>query len=318
MAKRKGFADVLNAVNLNDAPATLKPEKQGVSSAESIILGKKPTVKSKEKLVHIADPKRCKVCSFHDRADVWFSEENCADLISSWKALGQQKPAIGRRIKDDPDFDFELFEGARRRWTAEHLNDTLELEVKNVTDQEAAALMESENADRQDISQFERALSYQRLIDQGIFESAREVGRGLNISKSNIATFIGAARLNKEPAIMALFPDLREIPLRPAQKLAGIMEKETELKGAVLAEAAMIAKLNKKPAASKILKRLIDATTDKPGTKPLKTYADENGKVWVQAETKKGELVLKVTEPGAGISKRDHKKLVNQALADFL
>lgn len=318
MAKRKGFADVLNAADLNDDTAILEPEKQGASSAESIILGKKPTVKSKEKLVHFADPKRCKVCSFHDRAAVWFSEENCADLISSWKAIGQQKPAIGRRIKDDPDFDFELFEGARRRWTAEHLNDTLEIEIKNVTDQEAAALMESENADRQDISQFEKALSYQRLIDQKIFESSREVGRALNIPKSTMAIYITAARLNNEPSIMRLFPDLREIPLRPTQKLVALIEKEPQLKGAVLAEAVAIAKLTSKPAASKILKRLIDATADKPGSKPLKTYADENGKVWVQAENKKGEVVLKITEQTVGISKRDHKKLVNQALADFL
>lgn len=316
MAKRKGFGEILTAAD--KSIEALPVDKQGASSSEAIMLGKKPTSKSKEKLVHSVDPKRCKVWSVHDRAAVWFNEENCADLIKSWQSIGQQKTAIARRIYDDPNFDFEIIEGARRRWTAEHLKDTLDIEIKNISDQEAAAMMESENADRQDISPFERALSYQRFIDKGIFESAREVGRVLNISKSNIATNIAAAKLNNEPRIMALFSDLRDIPLRPAQKLVALMEKAAELKGAVLVEAAAIEKLETKPAASKILKRLIDATTDKPANKPLKTYADENGKVWVSAETRKGEVILKVKEQTAEINKRDHKKLVNQAMADFL
>jgi ParB family chromosome partitioning protein len=316
MSKRKGFSSLIQ--NAPDNIETSSSEHQGFSSSENSILGKNKPVQKKEKLVHIADPKRCKVWAVHDRAAVWFTEENCADLITSWRAIGQQKTVIARRIENDPQYDYEIIEGARRRWTAEFLGSKLELEVRAVSDQEAAAMMESENADRQDISPFERALSYQRFIDKGIFESAREVGRALNISKSNIATNVGAAKLNNEPRVMALFSDLRDIPLRPACKLVTLMEKEPELKGAVLAEASMIQKLTVKPAASKILKRLIDATIDKPANKPLKVYEDENGKKWVTAESKRGEIVLKITEQDSGISKREHKKLVNQALADYL
>jgi ParB family chromosome partitioning protein len=314
MSKRKGLGAIIQETAAKESSHEIK----GQSGAIAALTTNKQPIKSKEKLVHLANPIRCKVWSIHDRAAVWFSEENCADLIASWQAIGQQKTAIARRIKDDPDFDFEIIEGARRRWTAEFLGKPLELEIRNISDQEAAAMMESENADRKDISPFERALSYQRFIDMGVFESAREVGRALNIPKSTMAINIAAAKLNNEPSIMSLFSDLRDIPLRPAQKLVALMEKEPQLKGAVLAEAAMLKKLTAKPAATKILKRLIDATTDRPGVKPLKIYADENGKTWVTAESKKGEVVLKITEQSAGISKRDHKKLVNQAIADYL
>src|SRR3546814_19703855 len=53
----------------------------------------------------------------HNREYALLNEERCADLIESIKAQGKQEmPAIVRRVKDDPAFDFEVICGARRHW----------------------------------------------------------------------------------------------------------------------------------------------------------------------------------------------------------
>ncbi len=276
-------------------------------------------IKTMQKLERLADPKRCKIWAAHDRDSIWFNEENCADLIASFQtSLGQQKPAIARLISGDPNFDFEIIEGARRRWTAEFLKRDLALELRDITDAEAAAMMESENADRQDISAFERACSYQRLIEMNVFTGTREISRALNVDKSVMSVSLGAAKLKHQKTLMSLFDDIREIPVKPAYKLMTAMNKEEQLKGAVLACAQTISQMDKKPAASKIIKLLLESMTDTAPKVINKNYSDVNGKVWVKAETKKGELVLKITPQGEGINKRDHKKLVSQALAELL
>src|SRR3546814_15140148 len=54
----------------------------------------------------------------HNREYALLNEERCADLIESIKAQGRQEmPAIVRRVRGEPDYDFEVICGARRHWS---------------------------------------------------------------------------------------------------------------------------------------------------------------------------------------------------------
>src|SRR3546814_2735665 len=66
----------------------------------------------------LVDPARCRMWEGHNREYALLNEERCADLIESIKAQGRQEmPAIVRRVRDDPRYDFEVICGARRHWT---------------------------------------------------------------------------------------------------------------------------------------------------------------------------------------------------------
>jgi len=66
----------------------------------------------------LVDPARCRMWAGHNREYALLNEERCADLIESIKAQGRQEmPAIVRRVRGEPDFDFEVICGARRHWS---------------------------------------------------------------------------------------------------------------------------------------------------------------------------------------------------------
>lgn len=311
MAKRRGMAEALTA-DL-DRPRA----EQAGTSATVENLGKgyvKPKIK--EKVINSVDPKRCRPWKFADRNKLWFTEENCADLIHGFRTRGQDFPGLGRRITGDPDFDFEIILGNRRRWTAEYTGLTYDLEITTASDAECCLRMDSENDDHKDISDFERAVSYKRMLDSGVFASGRQLAVERNVSKSAMAYLLSAAKMN-DTRLMDLFGDLRELPIKPTAKLMAIWERSDEEQGAILAKAAQLKKegVTTWPTA-KIIKTLIEAHKDKPAKPAKKEYSDAEGKKRVSAEVKKGELVLTVNKDG--INKRDLKKLINEAIAEFI
>jgi hypothetical protein len=72
------------------------------------------------------------------------NEESCRDLIDAFLSAKKQRiPAIVRRLKDDPDYDFEIIAGVRRWWTVQWLREHHHPEyeylvtIQNVSDEEA-------------------------------------------------------------------------------------------------------------------------------------------------------------------------------------
>jgi ParB family chromosome partitioning protein len=62
------------------------------------------------------DPARCRIWSGNGRVYEQLSEGRCRDLIDSLIAEGGQKvPAIVRRVRDDPNAEFEVLAGVARR-----------------------------------------------------------------------------------------------------------------------------------------------------------------------------------------------------------
>ncbi|MBL7598951.1 ParB/RepB/Spo0J family partition protein, partial [Escherichia coli] len=109
----------------------------------------------------------------HNRDLDHLSEESCRDLIDSFLAAKRQRiPAIVRRLKDDPDYDYEIIAGVRRWWTVQWLREHHHPEfdylvtIQTVTDEEAFRVSDVENRSRKDISDWERAKEYARALSE--------------------------------------------------------------------------------------------------------------------------------------------------------
>ncbi len=151
-----------------------------------------------QSIIH-ADPFKCRVWHLHQRLAGEIDEQTCKAEIESFAAHGQRVPVMGRRLQNDPDYEIELAYGARRLFAARHLNLPLLVEVREFTDREGLIAMDIENRQRQDISPYERGLSYRRWLQSGHFKSPKEISETLKVSAPQVSRLLQLARL---PAVV--------------------------------------------------------------------------------------------------------------------
>ncbi len=143
----------------------------------------------------VVNPFRCRMWENHDRLEGHISAESCRAEIDSFSRHGQLVPALGRPIRNDPQYDVELICGARRLFVARHLNKPLLVELRDMTDREAIIAIDIENRQRSDVSPYERGLSYTQWLRAGYFQSQEEIARGLRVSPSQVSRLLKIARL---------------------------------------------------------------------------------------------------------------------------
>lgn len=175
------------------------------NTLNQIASGAKRTV---QHLMHA--PNRIRLWSGHNRDYQLLSVERCADLIEGFTRTGSQEfPAIVRKVSDDDDFDFEVVCGARRHWTANHLSWPLLVEVRELDDRQAFILQDLENRDREDVSDYERAVDYKKALPRYFENSRSAMAKFLEIDKGNFHRLLELADLPK-PVVEA-YGDLREL-----------------------------------------------------------------------------------------------------------
>ncbi|HYW76168.1 MAG TPA: ParB/RepB/Spo0J family partition protein [Gammaproteobacteria bacterium] len=183
------------------------------------------------------DPSRCRIWAGNARAYEELNYERCAGLINALIAQGKQEiPAIGRRIRDDPEHDFEIIAGARRHWSVSWLRNNgypdfrYFVEIRDIdTDEEAFRIADIENRDREDVSAYERAVEYASALTN-YYEGDRErMARRLEIGKATLSRYIMLAELPDE--VVGAFPDRLSVSLSQAQALNPLLkdEKKREL-----------------------------------------------------------------------------------------
>ena len=156
-----------------------------------------------------ADPFRCRVWELNDRIEEYVTEESCRAEIASVERAGQLVPVVGRRLKGDPDFDIEIICGARRLFVTRHLKIPIRVNVRDLTDRQAAAAVEAENSLRKQTSPYERGMRLAKLLRQGIYRSRDEMARDLGITATQVTRLLKFSEL---PAIVfAAFPSPNDI-----------------------------------------------------------------------------------------------------------
>jgi len=166
------------------------------------------------------DPRLCQIWHRQSRYYDLLSENECGNLISDFKShIGQKIPIVIREIsnevkKNDPEVRYEVIAGSRRLWAAcyvlKQFNNKFQLKaiLKTLDDKQAAIECEKEN-DREELSAFERGMYYHRLLDQGVFDSQRQLADSLNIPQSSLQELLEFGKIEKE--VIDVFVDPREI-----------------------------------------------------------------------------------------------------------
>jgi ParB family chromosome partitioning protein len=206
------------------SPYESSPTGPRVPAAELALTGRTSPMAERTNVFSV-DPKRCRPWKFHNRTGAWYTKEACQDLIDSMPRDGQMEPALGRKLSGDANFDFELIYGMRRRFAAEFTHTKLKVRLTDADDAKAAVLMHIENADRQDITAMERALSFQQQLEAKIFSTQDAMAEAFGLGSPQVTKLLKAAQLFKHGPIAQLFADRSAVPVAPAYELVTLMER---------------------------------------------------------------------------------------------
>lgn len=227
----KGFGDALIDGYKPDTAA--KPARpalptDGVLASRSSTLADLATGKLVTERTMWVRADRCRPWAYHNRDQQLLNEETCADLIEAFRSEGRQRiPAIVRRLKDNPDFDYEIIAGVRRHWTVQWLNRNnypdfeFLVTVQALTDEEAFRLADIENRARKDLTDLERARDYLQALDLFYGGKQAAMAERLNVAPAWLSRLLDLARMPGE--IHDAFGDSSVLKVEHAKNIAPLL-----------------------------------------------------------------------------------------------
>jgi len=296
-----------------DKPGSARPV---VPAAELALTGRVTPELERENIFAV-DPKRVRPWKYHNRTEAWYTRERCEDLVDSIAKDGQQEPALARRVRGDPSFDYELIYGMRRRFACELLGKKLKLRVVEADDAQAAVFMHIENADRQDITPMERALSFQTQIEAKVFATQEALAEAIGLSKGQVAKMLKAAGVLKHATLAGLFADRSAIPVIQAYNLAMLLERPGA-KEVILQAAKNLARDGEGRAPAEVLRVLIASLDRSKKFEPVqKHYNVGTSRRVIVTRNAKGKVTLAFPQGLKGVEKGEVLAAVEQIVKDL-
>lgn len=266
--------------------------------------------KRRQVVEYSVDPRRCRMWRYHNRLQDYITRENTSELIESIRINGQRQAALARELKDDPDYDYELVYGARRRFACAELGIELRVRVTRMSDRLALAEMDAENRPRKDISDYERALDYRRWLDDGLYPNQSELGVAIGVSKSWLSRVL---RLADMPAqVVNAFASPLDLRIEYGYELAKLLE-DADRRKRIIAEAKRLSGKNLE--AQQVFRRLAAVAKErqKESRGVIETISNEQGMPLFKVARDRNGLLQFRFEKGVGKRPRDE---VRRALLD--
>ena len=221
----------LSGVVLNDANV-IESENKIILPATSMSLSYEKKNNSSQAVrgtEFLVEPSDCRPWKFHNRDNVWMTVDKCQYLVSSIRKNGQKVPIFARKLENDPEGkNWEIIAGRRRWFACNHLGIKVRVKATDANDRDCAILMNLENKDRDDISEFEDAISYRQQLDAKLFDSQDEMAIALDVKKSKLSKMLSAAKITQNQDVMNLFSDITLLKINPIYALVLLIEKNTE------------------------------------------------------------------------------------------
>ena len=164
----------------------------------------------------------CRPWRFSDRPEGEF--EHLEGVVQSFKSEGQIQPIVVRSVADPaaPEVRYEVIVGRVRWQAAMHIGADIDVVVRDLDDRKAFDVMNAENRQRQNLSDFAYARSYAKALSEGLFASAVELAERLGISKSMMSYYIGFSEL--DPEIVAKLSKPHSVSLRLGYALSSAVK----------------------------------------------------------------------------------------------
>lgn len=282
-----------------------------------------------EKTFRLVDPARCRLWSRHNRAYALLTPDSCSDLLDSLRAQGEQEfPAVVRRVKDDPAYDWEVVCGARRHWSVSYLRNVEHRDIKfliderELSDEQAFRISDLENRARQDISDYERALDYRDAVQTYYGGVANRMAERLEVSKPWLSRFLDLAKLPE--AVVQAFGDVRQLRENHARELKPMLADAATRPKVLAAAAALTERQAARRLAGegvldapKVVASLKAAARPEPQSAPAAPATVRNGEgaaLFTVKPKGEGRAVLELVLKSAG-SNEDFLKAFQDALA---
>lgn len=236
------------------------------------------------------DPKRIKSSRWANRHEKSFSSEEFASLKAEIESAGGNIQAIKVRPITGLPGEFEVVFGHRRHLACLELGLMVLAVVEDMTDAELFCQMDRENRERADLRPYEAGVFYAKALDEGLFPSAKKLAASAGLDLSQLGKALSLARLPAD--VIAAFPSPLDLQYRWAPLLMQALQKDPDI---VLALAREIQNESPRPAAAKVLSRLLEGGGTVPP--PL------SKKVSIQGRNgQKGDIKLDPTKRTAVIN----------------
>ena len=172
---------------------TPPPMSTGQSNARGILGRLEKMTGTAPSAIEI-DPKRVKVWTLQGRIQESLNEEAVADLVESISLHDQAAPAVVRVLQGDPDFDYEVIDGSRRRFTCELLGKPLRAFVVDLSDLQAATLTETADTARKH-SPYEVGLKWRNWLASDLFPTQEALAAFVGGSKGDVSFKLALAEV---------------------------------------------------------------------------------------------------------------------------
>lgn len=221
------------------------------------------------------DPNVCIPWNYSDRQDNEFGDLKA--LANSMAQHGQQEPVLVRPTERN-GHQYEVIFGNRRWRAAKLANLKLQAIVKPMDDQTAALSQKEENENRQDLSDYSRALNYQKLLAESIFISEAQMSDFFKINRQTMNDIMAYVRVPLK--LRNAIPNYHSLSRVTVVKLAKLAKQSSNISKLM----ALAAKIGEKKITAANIEQFLTKKADNKTDDQVASAAiyDSNGKPFAE------------------------------------
>jgi ParB family chromosome partitioning protein len=234
--------DILNTLSY-DPPPSGEARVGDLTRLDQRLSGLTPGTGVARQILKIR-PGDCAVWDGNPRNVPGLTAANCRSLIDSIASEGGNRiPALVRLNPSGSAYPYELLVGSRRRFSIDWLNHNgrpelfLNVLVVELTDEEAFRVADIENREREDISELDRARSYEAAVGRFYAGVQSRMAEALSLSNSQLSRLLSLAQMPKE--VVDSFATRDELRVRHSEVLTPLLRREPQ-RGRIIGAALAI------------------------------------------------------------------------------
>jgi ParB family chromosome partitioning protein len=223
--------EILNTLSY-DPPPSMEVESGALSRLDQRLSGLTPGTGVARQMIKIR-PRDCAVWNGNPRDVPGLTATNCRTLIDSIAAEGGNRiPALVRAMPPGSACPYELLVGSRRRFSIDWLNHNgrpelfLNALVVELSDEEAFRVADLENREREDISELDRARSYEAAVGRFYAGVQSRMAEALSLSNSQLSRLLSLAQMPGE--VVDAFATRDELRVRHSEVLTPLLRRDPE------------------------------------------------------------------------------------------